>query len=365
MTAKQKLSRRQRYSQLSSRLAELDNVQLSSLLSPESSPAGSDWGSSQTLRLGTEKLFVKRIPVSTRELAEPFSTRNLYDLPDYYHYGVGSAGFGVYRELLTHIKTSNWVLSDEISTFPLLYHYRIVPIQPSGKPPDIAAQQRMVASWNGHPGIASYLHDRSHASHELLLFLEYFPQTLKDWLIQHPDQVERALASLHRTIDFLHQHGILHLDTHFLNVLTDGEHFYLSDFGLALDKRFTLDDSEKRFYSRHKHYDYGKSLWSLTFVLRAAYAACSPAGKRKLQNRYGISPDLHAFHASSVLMAHLEDIHTQNLIKLDKSYVECLLRYRSVISLMQGFYIEMHGNDAKDTPFHAARLQRLISNTGR
>ena len=64
-----------------------------------------------------------------------FSTKNLYDLPTYYQYGVGSAGFGVFRELVANIKTTNWVLQGAIANFPLLYHARIIPF--SGERPDV------------------------------------------------------------------------------------------------------------------------------------------------------------------------------------------------------------------------------------
>ena len=56
-------------------------------------------------------MFVKRVPVTDLEYENMFSTRNLYDIPTYYNYGFGSAGFGVYRELVTHVKASNWVLA--------------------------------------------------------------------------------------------------------------------------------------------------------------------------------------------------------------------------------------------------------------
>lgn len=81
------------------------------------------------------KVFVKRVPVTNIEFDNLFSTRNLYNLPTYCNYGFGSTGFGVFRELVTHIKTTNWVLSGAIATFPLMYHYRIIPF--SGRRVDV------------------------------------------------------------------------------------------------------------------------------------------------------------------------------------------------------------------------------------
>ena len=53
------------------------------------------------------------------------SARNTFRLPDYYHYGVGSAGFGVSRELATHRRATEWVMNG-IESFPLLYHARVI-----------------------------------------------------------------------------------------------------------------------------------------------------------------------------------------------------------------------------------------------
>jgi CBS domain-containing protein len=61
------------------------------------------------VQLGKRKVFVKRIPVTDLELANPYSTRNLHSLSNYYNYGLGSAGLGVYREIIANIKTTNWL----------------------------------------------------------------------------------------------------------------------------------------------------------------------------------------------------------------------------------------------------------------
>jgi len=44
-------------------------------------------------------VFAKRIPLTDRELANPGSTANLFDVPVYCQYGVVSPGFSAWREL--------------------------------------------------------------------------------------------------------------------------------------------------------------------------------------------------------------------------------------------------------------------------
>jgi hypothetical protein len=46
------------------------------------------------------------------------------------HMGVGSAGFGAWRELATHIMTTNWVITGESVNYPMMYHRRILPSGP-------------------------------------------------------------------------------------------------------------------------------------------------------------------------------------------------------------------------------------------
>lgn len=120
--------RRKKYFALSSQIAQLDNTQLRSLFdNNESKESNSGWGLNQTIVFDESKVFVKRVPITNIEYNNLFSTKNLYNVPTHYNYGFASSGFGYFRELITHIKTTNWVLEEAILSFPLMYHYRIIP----------------------------------------------------------------------------------------------------------------------------------------------------------------------------------------------------------------------------------------------
>lgn len=43
-----------------------------------------------------------------------------------YQYGVGSTGFGAWRELAAHVMTTNWVITGQCPNFPIMYHWRIL-----------------------------------------------------------------------------------------------------------------------------------------------------------------------------------------------------------------------------------------------
>ena len=64
--------------------------------------------------------------------------------------------------------------------------------------------------------------------------------------------------------------------------LTDGERTYLTDFGLVLDKSFTLTDDEMAFFQANTHYDYREVLSYLGTVAHQAYAALPENDKRQL-----------------------------------------------------------------------------------
>lgn len=75
------------------------------------------------------RVFIQRIRLTDIELRPQNvrSTANLFGLPLFYQYGVGSAGFGGWRELAVHTMTTNWVLGGEYEGLPLMYHWRVLP----------------------------------------------------------------------------------------------------------------------------------------------------------------------------------------------------------------------------------------------
>jgi hypothetical protein len=168
-----------------------------------------------------------------------------------------STGFGVFRELVNHIKTTNWVLEGAIATFPLMYHYRIIPFSGQRADVDRSRHKSYVEYWGNSANAGKYMLDRAIANHELVLFLEYIPHVLETWLPLNPNKLQQPLDDLRTTIDFLRTKGIIHFDAHFRNVLTDGEQTYLTDFGLVLDKSFALTSAEKSFFKENIFYDYG------------------------------------------------------------------------------------------------------------
>ena len=236
-----------KYYKLNTHLVYLDNERLNSLFEGERNTRG--WGENHIIKLGKSKVFVKRIPLTDLEYKHMFSTRNLYDLPTYYNYGVGSAGFlGFFRELLN-------------------------------------------------------------------------------------------------------------------NILTDGNKPYLTDFGLALDRRFDLSETERAFFRKNTHYDYGEYLLCLGEHLSSIYQELAETKQKKITQKYGLKTEMQHHECFMVLLENIDKIYAEGLMKLDRSYVEIVIKYRDIIVLMAKFFADMARNDRKDTKYSHAKLKRLLEAT--
>lgn len=123
--------------------------------------------------------------------------------------------------------------------------------------------ERAVAYWGGGSGVRRRIEALQQSTASLMLFLEYIPQTLHDWLgvqIGAGDEVAgQACAMVDNELSagtsFMNARGLLHFDAHFKNILTDGRRLYFADYGLALSSRFDLSREEAGFHDRHRSHD--------------------------------------------------------------------------------------------------------------
>ncbi|MDJ0346449.1 protein kinase family protein [Streptomyces sp. H10-C2] len=256
------------YGPVATRLSLLSDHRLGEVVAA-AAPLGSGIGGrSAELDIDGTRVFVKRVPLTDIELRpeNARSTANLFGLPMFYQYGVGSAGFGAWRELAVHTMTTHWVLGNEYEGFPLMYHWRVLPDSPpEGFADFLGGVDQAVTHWEGSSTVRERLEAIGRASSSLVLFLEHVPQTLAAWLNDRRDAtpeggdgspypwVEEALA---RGAAFMSSRGLVHFDAHFLNVLTDGQVLYFADFGLALSSGFELSAAEAEFLSNHLAYDH-------------------------------------------------------------------------------------------------------------
>ena len=244
-------------------------------------------GGSGVLDVDGTPVFVKRVPLTDRELARP-STANLFDLPMFCQYGIGGPSFNAWRELAANRLVTEAVLAGGTAAFPLLHHRRVLP----GRAP-VAAEHTdvddVVAMMDGSTAVRARLEALAAASHSLVLFCEHIPHPVEGWLGEEPvskaEAVERQFAE---TVTFLRDRQLLHMDAHLGNMRTDGERLYLTDFGLATSPRFELSAAERDFVRRNAAHDAEYAAMRLVnwLVTDACGVTVPPGGVPTARNEY-------------------------------------------------------------------------------
>ncbi|MFG1642213.1 serine/threonine protein phosphatase [Amycolatopsis sp. NPDC049252] len=272
-------ARHDRHGRLSAFLASHSADELAVLVGTGEATSVGVGGGSAVLDVDGEPVFAKRVPLTDLELAHPGSTANLFDLPVYCQYGVVSPGFNAWRELAANVLVTDAVLAGETQSFPMLHHWRVLP----GRSP-VAAEHAdidtAVAALGGSAAVRARFEALAAASCSLVLFSEYIPYPVPDWLGENPagkaTAVERQFSEI---VTFLRGRQLLHMDGHLGNMRTDGKRIHLTDFGLATSPHFDLSPAERAFAERHATHDEGYAAMRLVnWLVTAVCGVPVPAG---------------------------------------------------------------------------------------
>ncbi|GAA2568332.1 hypothetical protein GCM10010398_67590 [Streptomyces fimbriatus] len=319
-------------------------------------PIGSGIGGRTVLlEVDGTSVFVKQVPLTDleRRPENVRSTANLFGLPVFCHYGVGSIGgpgFGAWRELAVHTMTTNWVIAGDHEGFPLMYHWRVLPGPGLPLPEELADVERAVAYWGGGSGVRRRIEALQQSTASLMLFLEYIPQNLHDWLgarIGAGDEVaERSCAmvdnELKAGISFMNSRGLLHFDAHFENILTDGRRLFFADYGLAISSRFELTQDEAGFFDQHRTYDRCYTVTHLVNWLAAALYGYGPEERKAFVRTcaQGVSPG-----------------------EVPAAIAAVLVRYAPVAAVMGDFYRRFQ-QESRATPYPLEAIRRIGQQDG-
>lgn len=296
-------TRRRAHERLAARLAAMSDAELAALAPERGTLRGNVHGNEAGIvEIDGARLFVKKIALTDTERAAGRSTANLFGLPLFYHYGVGSSGFGAWREPEACVQASDWVLAGAWPHFPLVHHWRILPrTAPALTAEQLAWLEGAPAYWENFEAIRARLAAIPAASACVVVVQEFVPQMLHGWLRDRlaaglDEAAEAAVERFHgqwqATAAFMNDRGVLHFDLNAFNVLTDGEDLYVADFGLAIRDTFDLAADERAFFAAHGLYDRAYVAWAfcewlaprpdppaLTPALDAMVARHAPAAK--------------------------------------------------------------------------------------
>lgn len=264
--------RRETFDTLSPRLATLPDEQVISLLDEAEPITTGTGGAAWRVWIDGVAVFVKRLILTDLEDRPEHhrDTANLFDLPIACQYRLGPPGFGTWRELAVHELTTDWVLTDKHSRFPLTYHWRRLPIPTS----DDRRTTDEILQWIDTPQIRNRLTAMKAADHGIVVFSEHIPHTAASWLDSlDSDDLTAAYLKLEHDLQdlaaFMIDQGLIHFDVHFDNLLTDGTDTYLADYGLAHSADFDLSEQERHFHHTRRHYDHHGGLTVLVNTIIA------------------------------------------------------------------------------------------------
>ncbi|MEV4625262.1 serine/threonine protein phosphatase [Micromonospora sp. NPDC049523] len=345
--------RLRKYASVSTALALLDDRQLGRLVDEAPPVASGIGGAAVALEVEGVPVFAKRVPLTDleREPGNVRSTANMFQLPTACQYGVGGPSFGVWRELAANVMTTNWVLTGQSGSFPLMYHWRVLPGS-LPTPDEHVDVEATVAYWGGSSAVRERLLATARSTATVVLFLERLPQTLDAWLTEQvalgTDAIEAACVMVERNliadVAFMNDNGMVHFDPHFRNILTDGRRLYLADLGLATSPRFDLSPAERDFLVTNASHDAAYAVTTLVNWLVSALVGPTLPGRFTAAER------------NRLVRRYAEGERPANLPPAAAAIIH---RHAPVSAALNDFYWHLHGT-TRTTPYPTNPLNHLL-----
>ncbi|MDJ0315835.1 protein kinase domain-containing protein [Arthrobacter antibioticus] len=301
-------------------LAGLDDEDVRTLIGAAEPVGVGIGGATKTARIGETTVFVKQLPLTSIEEADPTTTSSRVQLPFVSHYGIGSPTHGVGRELAAHQATTEWVQAGAADFFPLLLGWRVVDLKCDADLSEFDGDvpQRQ---WGTHwPQVKRKITAMKDASKSVVLFLEYVPETLGAWVRRSltdgtgEDVFADVIGQITDATTWMKTQGFQHFDVHPGNILVREGRLLLTDFGLAIYREFDLTPEERASMVAHEGFDRDTALMHLFHwvlfelgytsgpqrlaMLRAAAADPATPALDPVRVALGASADLIAQHAS-------------------------------------------------------------------
>jgi hypothetical protein len=352
------VTRTDKFADVSASLAQINDTQLDRLLDDAPVIAAGIGGSAVKLEIAGVPVFAKRIRLTDLDARAEnrLSTANLFQLPTYCQYGVGSPSFGAWREVAANTITTNWVLAKQCESFPLMYHWRVLSDHSALLPvsDELADVARAVAYWGGSQAVRERIVALQASTASVVIFLEYIPQNLHDWLLAQAALGDAAIESacafvahhLSADVSFMNAHGLMHFDAHFRNILTDGQQLYFADLGLATSRQFELSATEIEFLERNARHD---ECYAVTQLVN--WLVTNLCGVVNTVDTTG----LRTPEARNEFIRQCAN--GTEPIGIQKWIADIITRDAPIVVVMNSFYWKLHAEN-RETPFPVEEIER-------
>lgn len=347
-----------KFAQISTALALKCDQALTLLVDEAEQLATGIGGTTLAFDIEGTRVFAKRVRLTDleRRPQHQMSTANIYELPTFCQRNVGSPGLGVWRELVANVMTTGWVLSQQLESFPLMYHWRVLEgAAAAGAAPlpgELADIERMVSYWEGSEAMGVRLKSLADATASVVIFLEYMPWNLSTWLDQQMAAGREAMESactmvnhgLTVDVPLMSSLGLLHGDAHHDNILTDGNRLYFADLGLATSARFALSSDELGYLQHNASLDCGYVLANWVNWLVKVWSPTVQTIRERMEL-------VRAITQGQALRGLIPD--------LPSGVAAMIQRLAPIATAVNDFYVKLH-LDSRDVPYPRADIEALL-----
>lgn len=347
--------RRRRWRAVSEALTGFDDDEVAALLSDGRVGHGIG-GAHAVFDVGDVQVFAKSVPLTEEERRSARTTANLFGLPANCQYGVGSPSSNVWREVAAHELTTGWVLEGSHDSFPLLYHWRVLPGSDYEVQPEHADVEAAVAFFGGDRSVARRIEATAAAQWSVVLFLEHVPWNVEHWLGR---ELARGDAAAEAAIEFLqltlpislrkmNDRGLFHFDSHLSNILTDGDAVYISDFGLATSTDFDLTATERRFVDDHQLHD---PAYTISRIVNQVVTAVSGV----------VDPQDPDYGVRNAYIRHCAE--SGEAVGVPPAVAAFIIRFAPLVVVMNDFYWQLF-DGSPFSPFPQEAVAAAVAATG-